>query len=212
MNSHTFILCAGEASRFPYGLTKQLMTIEGVSILARTIRQLKTCRHWQGRIFVVTHRPDIACEAGKEGAEVIEPEDRRYTCASALSTRDAWTEETKILMGDVFWTSDALDQFMSPHHSTLVYATDGTDIFGMKWVREENGFVADAFRAVIDEGQPRYGGRLHASRKYLPAAYYLRIADRTQDFDTLEEYTNFLKGRGKRRMFVPLRRRCIAKG
>lgn len=210
--STAFILAAGEASRFPDGTIKQLLTIEhGESILARLIRQLRTRLL---TVWVVTHRPEIMGDTRLLGAGILEPADRRFTCSSALSSAAEWGQHTFILCGDVYWTEEAMNRFTEPAlFCSPLYATDGTDIFGLRWSGDAwNWNVSSAFRRVIEEGQPRYGGRLHASRKYLPDARYLTIRDRTQDFDTREEYDRFLKGITKRRPFVPLRSRGIAKG
>lgn len=212
----SFILAAGEQSRFTDGSVKQLLIIDpksGESIIGRLARQLRFLGH---TVNIVTHRKEIIGDTGLLGCGIIEPADRRFTCSSALSTAQWWTERTFIFLGDVYWSDDFLERFTE---ESLVcrplYATDGTDIFGLTWRGDaENWNVSAAFKQVIAEGQPRYGGRLHASRKYLPEARYMTLpkGDRTQDFDTREEYLRFMEGISKRRPFVPLRSRCIAKG
>ena len=203
MTKTVIILAAGTQERWTKnGLPKQLLNIGGESLLARTVRQVKTLG---SEPIIATHHPAILSMFDN----CMEPEARRWTVETLLSTRDYWAERTIILLGDVIWPNDVLAGVLNSSRRPGVFG-NCQEIFAMTFV--DHACVQSAARYVISEASTgacrgkiwniyhalagfeiltgqhwNYGVFEVVSSQGTPANGL------TQDFDTPESYEDFLK-------------------
>ena len=108
------ILCNGTDAGWNghLGVPKQLIKIDGETILARTVRQ---CRQRDVESVVIsTSRPELKLP----GVEVLElnPEPYRTKTPAGLNTVCAWAtdENTVLLLGDVRYSDSAISEVLNP--------------------------------------------------------------------------------------------------
>lgn len=136
-------------------------------------------------------------------------------CASEtfLLSEPLWADRTVILLGDV-WYSDLTAARIKNSTRDLVFFSDKQDIFAIKfdWAIGENRLLPAASEAT--QYFMHNDGRLWETYRRLlgippkdtlppPSLPCLElISDDTQDFDTWEEYTAWLKGERKNRLLA----------
>lgn len=118
MNTSIIILCAGKSERWKNHLEmpKQLVPVNGLPLLHRTIRLVKKFR--ENNITIVTHRSDLIHPDCKS----LNPEKREWIVASLLSSKNAWGGKTVVLLGDVYYSEKAMKQILA--------AGSGINFFG----------------------------------------------------------------------------------
>lgn len=170
-------LCAGKSERFG-GNCKSGLIVNGETLRDRTERLF-------GAPFVFTR--DMAT-------------DSLCTCDSMLRTKDKWKDTTIILLGDVYYTEECTNSILS-NSSDIVFFSDMQDIFAIKFKSNWINKIIQCLGRAIRSG--RNNGRLWEMYRHLhglgnnsPLPYknsliYL-VADKTQDFDSEEEYNDFL--------------------
>lgn len=199
-----FILAAGQQTRWGNRGLKQLVTINKKPLIRRTYEQFS--KH--GTVHIVTIHKDIRRLFPKE--TIITPEDYRYTITSALSTQDHWDQRSTILLGDVYYTDEAVKTivqnndpfkvFGSARH-VEIYAISFTDKDGVIEAAEQGVKNADeGGRGKLWEIYKPYSGVQLKVEYPVPIPdfneYFIRIEDDTQDFDTEEEWLNFKNEKG----------------
>ncbi|MCG7866906.1 MAG: NTP transferase domain-containing protein [Candidatus Thiodiazotropha taylori] len=104
-----FIMCAGESKRWNnhLGVVKQMVPIDGEPLLHRTVRLLN--ERGFNSIHVVTNNPTISSPA----VTYIKPKNHNWLVESIYSLEEYFHDENIILLGDVFFTPNALDQICS---------------------------------------------------------------------------------------------------
>ena len=108
MNTIVFSLCNGTQSRFESDVPKQLCDINGIPLLLRTTQQVFDRGHL---LYVMSHHKKILDVCGYDHRIfplVGEPNDKLVT--TMISTAALWEERTIFLLGDVYYTDDALDK------------------------------------------------------------------------------------------------------
>ena len=109
-----FIFCAGRATRF-YGAVKQLLPLDGgQTILGRIIDQLERKNFGKGQIYVVSRSDIINDYAEERCASVIDLREfeQKNICYDICLTKDKWSSETNILLGDVIYSHDTLNKII----------------------------------------------------------------------------------------------------
>lgn len=188
---------------------KQLVSVDGETLLRRTLRQLAD--RWDTPPVVVTHHPAIADAVGNS-AEVLElpPHRRRWIAETALASSTCWGDPTLILAGDVYWTDAALDVACSfnlggPVRYLVTETTDGDDILGLWFRRRHRNRVASTLHHSVRHAQLGKNGKLWQAyrslcgfslvRHQLESIHAVRVEDASTDFDTLSDYQGFVKRR-----------------
>ena len=202
------ILASGVAQRWEGIQHKQLVNIAGQPLLLRTLDQL--AQRWDTRPVVVTHHEQIArAVSNSANALFLEPNQRRWTVETALSSREEWGDPTLLLAGDVYWTDAALDiacEFNTggPIRYLVTQGPVGDDILGIWFRRRHRNRVARALNHAIQHARLRGGGgKLWQSyrtlngfpltRHHLEATHCVRIEDETTDFDSIGDYQKFIE-------------------
>jgi hypothetical protein len=202
------ILASGVAQRWEGIEHKQLVPVAGEPLLLRTLDQL--AQRCDARPVVVTHQQKIASVVA-DVADVValQPNERRWTVETALSSRGEWGDPTLLLAGDVYWTDAAIDlacNFNSggPIRYLVTESGVGDDILGVWFRRRHRHRVARALNHAIEHAKLHGGaGKLWQSYRSLcgfPLTKHLmedvhcvRIEDESTDFDTLRDYQQFLE-------------------
>jgi hypothetical protein len=100
------ILCAGNGVRWGdyMGVPKQLIKINDETLLHRTLRLLK--ENDKSRISIVTNDDRLRLGYHNE----FQPRRSRWIVETVLSTRELWEERVIVLLGDVFYTEQAMHE------------------------------------------------------------------------------------------------------
>jgi len=124
-NTKILILCAGDGTRWDnyLGVPKQLIPINGEPLLNRTLRLL--CDHGYNDIAIIAHDNRL----NLKGVEFFKPPQFRWTIETLLSTQPLWAEKTIVLLGDVFYTNQALATILSSNQGVHVYGRHGQNLF-----------------------------------------------------------------------------------
>lgn len=124
-NTKVIILCAGDGTRWNnyLGVPKQLIPINKEPLLNRTVRLL--CDSGYDDIAIIAHDNRL----NLDGCDFITPPRSRWTVETLLSTHSLWEERTLVLLGDVFYTKQALATIVSPRRSVQVYGRFGASLF-----------------------------------------------------------------------------------
>lgn len=201
------ILSAGKSRRWD-GVLKQLLMIDGESILARQVRQVKARSECE--ITVVTHQPEIASIAYAEDVKAFDPDARGCTCESLLSARDLWGERTLVLLGDVVYSWYAMSVIFSNIEDAAFFGNEA-EIYAVVFDKSEHKDIGQLLKQQIAYQCDEATGKLRQFyERYaaLPAGgleydllnppppeergYILHwIRDYTKDFDFPIEYKNF---------------------
>ncbi len=203
------ILCAGESAR--WGAPKQLLDIDGESILERQIRQAKfrSSRHYKHHecdIRVVTHEPQIAQVAKDLDVDTFYPERRGCTCETLLSCRDLWGDTTMILLGDVIFSWYAMTLIFEYEAEMAIFGNE-SEIYAMLFGRSVHDRVEQILKEQIAHECDAATGKLRQLyERYCdpprndpnhPPEYdaekdvLVWLRDWTTDMDYLIEYENF---------------------
>ena len=203
INPKVVILCAGDASRWGdyLGVPKQLVTFNGESLLHRTERLLrkKGCHD----ITVISHDDRLRLET----CSFFRPERFQCTTETFLSTRSLWGEMTLVLLGDVFYTQNAIERIVSYTNGIHVFGRPGGnlftgspygEIFAFSFARDcADEMLENAERVCVDAKE---GGRGKIWELYRSLAgfslaesrtereIFVSIHDFTDDVDSPEEY------------------------
>lgn len=207
------ILASGVAQRWEGIQHKQLVSIAGEPLLLRTLGQL--AQRWDTRPVVVTHHEKIATAvAHLADALVLEPNQRRWTVETALTSRIEWGDPTLILAGDVYWTDAAIDTACNfntggPVRYLVTQGPVGDDILGLWFRRRHRHRVARALNHAIQHAKLHgSSGKLWQSyrslcgfplvRHRLEEVHCVRIEDESTDFDSIRDYLQFVERTNKR--------------
>ncbi len=201
------ILCNGPRVEIN-GVLKQLLPVDGVPLLDRTIQQL-----WSrgvADIWIVTNEPELM----HPQVNVYSP-DVENGSAVGLSSYELWSFNftTILLLGDVYYTEEAIDAILGhPAHSWTFfcrfgYNPDGSLGGGEGWaVKFRPAHISEYIRTLD----------LLSGRQDLPTKHFWQhyrminradpekhedlgnrviIDDLTEDFDTPEVYRRWLRRR-----------------
>jgi hypothetical protein len=160
----------------------------------------------KGSLYIALREPVSDFGLTLDPTRIIVPKSR-CTCHTLYEASQQLQGRIVVLLGDVYYTPEALHSILECNRSFCVF-TDGQDIFALTLFRGDP-MIGHA-KEISDMMSPPNHGRLwEAYRRRVgdkgtgipPLPKYLThfVEDRTQDFDTQEEYDNFLKGISKNR-------------
>lgn len=113
MKTRIFILCAGKNTKY-YGITRQLLKINGEEILRRTIRLIK--EECNDEIFIITNNYIIENNIKNlydGGVVIFHPAGERYHMESLYSTKKEWVERNIFLFGDIVFSKQAIKKILN---------------------------------------------------------------------------------------------------
>ena len=113
MKTRIFILCAGKNTKY-YGITRQLLKINGEEILRRTIRLIK--EECNDEIFIITNNYIIENNIKNlydGGIVIFHPAGERYHMESLYSTKKEWVERNIFLFGDIVFSKQAIKKILN---------------------------------------------------------------------------------------------------
>ncbi|ACF13717.1 hypothetical protein Ctha_1254 [Chloroherpeton thalassium ATCC 35110] len=198
-----FILCAGGSSKWGYylGIPKPLIQINKEPLLHRTLRLLKG--HKISDVTIVATDPILE----QKGYSFFKPEASRWFVETVLSTESLWQEQNIFLMGDVFYTQEAIKTIVASADKLKFFGRPGKsmyshkahgEVFGITFSNEASQQVKAHGEKVIQAAKSLGHGKawqLYRSlagfgldEKQVETAYFQVIDDFTDDFDTPEEY------------------------
>jgi len=196
------ILAAGKQDRFGHFKLKQLIEVEGEALIFRTIRQ---ARKYTNDIIIVAHDKRLQVD----GVGFFNPLVRDTTCHTLLSTKSIWDEETIILLGDVFFTDEAIDTIFTCD-KPFQFFTDTGDFFAIAVKKEKQELFEEKLNLAILKWKMQNLWTCPILELYrvmgLPERICTVIDDRTQDFDRAYEYEDFKKGKSKNRIYENTRK------
>ena len=120
-STKVLILCAGESTRWGnyLGVPKQLILINGESLLERMVRLLRAQGYYD--IEVISHDERLLLS----NCGFFKPSRFRWTVESLLSTHSLWKDKTLVLLGDVFFTEPAIYTIINSGQGIHIYGRPG---------------------------------------------------------------------------------------
>lgn len=225
MDTRAIIICAGEATRWKNykGVPKHLIEIEGERLLDRTIRLLKE----RGVEEIYTVVKDISMSYYNQGSTqwVVKPDyDKNADADKFLSSTALWNHEgrTLVLYGDVYFTEDAMDTItgfaakewtlFGREGASKITGTPWGECFAISFYPEDHErmygklkYIAELYKTGVIN---RCGGwelyRAMTGREgkkvrhpHTITTNFVEINDWTEDYDTPQDYENWLKNRAR---------------
>jgi choline kinase len=191
------ILAAGNQERWNIGndsgyKIKQLIEIDGKTLIERIQDQFDGC--------VITHNEHII----NHSKYFARPEKYRWTIETLLSSQAQWSTQTIVLLGDVYYSNSSVKEIKEFSGGLMFFGTTG-EIFAISFKNHE--FVRHNLeRAVYKHERDlslKHDGRLWAFYRMCSGLKiknhkfnennFTFIDDETQDFDSIEDYHNFLR-------------------
>lgn len=201
----TLILCNGPEVRIN-GILKQLLPVAGKPILRRTVDLLRD--RGQNDITIVTGNPKLMFD----DVPSYDPGPDEPGTAVGLSSSELWSQKapTLLLLGDVFYTEEAIDTILAPtdedwqFYCRFGYNQDGSLGGGEGWAVKFKPKVGPKYRGVLISLSRRKLPDCHFWQHYramngadplvhVDFGYRIIIDDLTEDFDTRESYQRWLK-------------------
>jgi len=192
---------------------KQLLRVDGETLLERQVRMLK--ERGITEIFISSRFP----ECGVLGVERYVPTNNIYEIDRFRSCKPLWNPAgyTMYLYGDVFYTDDALDQFVAAKETAWwwlgrwsyegVVQTQEPEIFGFAFHCSASHDIDVALELVRSEYEAgslarcigwellrtlEYGSPYSDLPEHAPASFS-EVFDLTNDFDTFGEFREWKK-------------------
>lgn len=203
-----FILCAGAGARWGnyLGVPKQLIPLENETVLERTVRLL----HEQNLtdIVIVATTAKFAVHR----CQLYPPDKARWTVETLLSTRQLWAETNIILLGDVFYSKQAIHnilyargdiRFFGRPYANKLTGNPRAELFALKFRKTAEATVLRHGKRVLYDAlaggrgklwqlyRSLIGGRLN--EKQVETTIFHIIDDITDDFDFPEDYDRFMR-------------------
>ena len=188
-NTQVIILCAGQQGRFESPTLKQLVEFHGQPLLSRTIAQ---CNLKDAVPYIVTVHNQIKAECENHLCYTYEPYDNSKTVTTFHSTKELWQPRTIILLGDVYYSTDAINTIFSNTQKLAVFG-NRMEIFAVSFIPHPRiskclNIAANTKRGKIWEFYRAYCNIPTDQHKFDNQGVYIDIRDETNDIDTLAEY------------------------
>jgi len=113
VKTRIFILCAGKNTKY-YGITRQLLKIDGEEILGRMIRLIRN--EYDNEIFIITNNniiEDFIKSIGDDRIILFHPIGERYHMESLYSSKKEWVERNIFLFGDIVFSKHAIKKILN---------------------------------------------------------------------------------------------------
>lgn len=202
-----FILCAGRALRWNdfTNLPKHLARVDGETLLDRIVRQLGA----RGVQEIAVVSKDARLQ--RPNCALLLPDRCRWAAETLATTRHGWNGNTAILLGDVYYTDQAMDSILACGEPLAVFGRPGPSrLTGSRWAEifalriRQSGIprmdsaIQQAIRDAETGGRGKLweiyraltGQPLRGKRIQLDERIFRTIDDLTDDVDTPEERQN----------------------
>ncbi len=199
MNSHfnpVLVLAAGDQTRWNImeheniPEIKQLCEVRGETLIERIERQFPDC-------IVFTNNKELAKHCKRD----YPVSDNFTTISSLSSTCVHWRGWATILLGDVMY-SRAMVRRLARQKESLLFYGDDAEIYALKFNKFMNQTILNTIQSLIghDKWERKYGKLWNLYRhinginftEHLIGPRFVQVND-CRDFDTKEEYLNFIK-------------------
>jgi hypothetical protein len=195
-NRRVLILAAGECKRWEGKRPKQLLLIEGESIINRIERLAGN------EAITVTHNPLIQQYVKRS----FIPYHHRCTAETVFNTRSLWLERTIILLGDVIFTPAAMEDILTCDKPIAFFGRD-PELFALSFDETMQSRLIGCLRkatdrAIHDVKKCGLGKLWQVYRCWcgfplnehrLENDVFVKIDDSTTDIDTQGEYLEYLR-------------------
>lgn len=201
------ILCAGDSKRFSWeGRSKHRLIVYSEELLTRMVRQ---CSERGEKPTIVTHRPEILRGLVDYGYSLFDPQYREYTCDTLRSTSPLWDERVTVLLGDVIYSDELLNEILLQHRPIMFWGSqfDG-EIYSLSFT-DHSEIIRGLFEVKRRVSMGHHGQlwqlfyslndlcpQVHPNSIPLKYFSYVSSTDITQDFDSVEDYEKFIEKRG----------------
>lgn len=199
----TLILAAGNQTRWEKDHPvrfKQLLPICGEPVLHRIVRQV---RARGDEPIIVTHRDELL----QDGFRYYEPNAHRWTVETLWNTCPLWKGRTRVLLGDTAYSRTQMDKIFAYASRYIVFGNEyeiyaiSFDAYDEDTLNHVAGAIAKAFHHAANGGP----GTLRMFYEALSGVgigsgkiesvvmdRVCYIQDYTKDFDTPNDYKEFL--------------------
>ena len=195
------ILCAGKSKRFEWeGASKHLLPVFGEQLLSRTIRQ---CAEREVFPYVVTHDLKMVLDLKEQRFSLFEPSDCFYTCDTLNSTFVLWDKRVIVLLGDVIYSDALMDSIIHERGNIVFYGHNAKrEIYALTFSDRVN--ILKALYGVKGRVEAGHHGQLwqlfyvlhslppETHPRTLPYRRFRQVWDFSRDFDTVEDYLEFV--------------------
>lgn len=194
-----FIMAGGDNRFFPAGMYKQMLAVDGIPIIERTVNLVRSMFNIEPWVVVNSGMPF--------GVQMryFYPTNNRLIIDSLQDTSGQWGQENIVLLGDVYYTDKAIKTIRNGDR--FAYGKP-FEIYGLKFRRND---IVKIMRAIAvarqDAEQGGYGrfwnvyrawdGLLVNEHRLGPSYYLFPDEEETQDFDRMEQYQKFISNRAK---------------
>jgi len=194
----TFILAAGNQTRWLYYMPnythkiKHLVPVHGIPLIRRTISQAKNP-------VVVTREPKIIDFVT---CKVLNPVLKESVVQTLISTHEYWGEKAVILLGDVYFTADAIKKIYSCKEDYMFFGNK-EEIFAIVINNGERLSQAFIDLSGVDISKMKLW-HLYRFMHDIPLSKhditesFTYIKDKTTDFDCVLQYEKWRKAYDKR--------------
>ena len=159
------IYAAGKGSRWHGDLPKQLVEVEGESILGRQLRQFKAHRI---EPYVVANDPQIvaATKAGGGTPVSVDMATARWVAETMLRTQDMWAGSMIGTFGDVWFSDYAMEIIATSsglkcfgRRAQSVMTLGPAEIWAFGWEPEHNARMRESLQVAVDAAEVALGDR-----------------------------------------------------
>jgi len=201
------VLCNGDGTRWNNYLNapKQLapLSSSNESLIERTIR------------LCATHGiqlQDIVIVSGDDRLKKIPtnhfiPKSGKWITETLLNTEQLWKEQTVVLLGDVFYSSNTLNQILNDIHTFAVYGRNGrstynykrwSEIFALRFSQSIHTKIKEHLSKTVANAHAGGRGKLWEFHQSIADAaldkyhstgnHFIEMNDWTDDIDSPAEY------------------------
>lgn len=194
MESTILIPAGGDQSRWVSSLPKQLVTVNGETLLARHRRQLEEYTE----AFIILTADSYIQSLFPDDTYL--PREHSCLCETLVNTRHLWGRRTIIVLGDTV-LSNATIHCIATDRRPCVFWGNWSDILAISVYEEEaNALMLAMWSAFRDRGPGKlwqayraYCGFEMNEHKFDSWGVFVDTMDWSRDFDTVEEYTFWIE-------------------
>jgi molybdopterin-guanine dinucleotide biosynthesis protein A len=193
MADTVLIMAAGASSRFGQLPFKQLVEVNGETIIGRQVRMVRA----RGAEPVVVTGHSVIRQAVP--CATYAPQGSRWLTESILNTMEWWLGSVAVLLGDVWYTDETLDAVLSCARPLCMFGNQH-EIFAITFT--DHMLMRKQLEALVGQGLGKlwhlfrhiHGYPMHENT--CPNGHddtFQWITDDTQDVDTRDEYRELLR-------------------
>lgn len=195
MNTAVIIMADGLSSRWEEEC-KHLLPVNGIPLIARTVKQIKSCNLDNITLICPDSFRNIP-ELDKIStmSNGYKPLEDRPLLDGILRTQMLWSDRTIILLGDVCFSNKAIKLLVDSGMDYFLLGRKGRnkvtgkqagELFALSFMDHNQEDLVDCLQDVLYSGEKKLWGLY----KYYPITIY-ETCDYTDDIDSVQAYTQF---------------------